>query len=75
MHIAKSSAIGQCVEESLPLLEAAGSQAKAILAPFLRYVTGPCCSDPAHTTNVLLNTHKDGLKKIWEKWQNSSEMF
>ena len=63
VHIAKSSTIGQGVEEALPLLEAAGGQAKAILAPFPRYITGPCCNDPTHTTNVLLNSYKDGLKK------------
>ena len=63
VHIAKSSTISQAVEEALPLLEAAGGQAKAILAPFPRYITGPCCNDPSHTTNVLLNTYQEGLKK------------
>ncbi len=63
VHIAKSSTIWQGVEEALPLLEAAGGQAKAILAPFPWYITRPCCNDPSHTTNVLLKTYKDGLKK------------
>ncbi len=51
------------MEESLPLLEAASNTAKAILAPLPRFITGPCCSDPAHATNCKNTGFKDGLKR------------
>ena len=63
VNIAKSTKIGEAIENSLPLLEAAGNTAKAILGPMPRYVSGPCCADPAHTTNIKKPRYKDGLKR------------
>jgi enoyl-CoA hydratase/carnithine racemase len=47
------------LEESRPVLEAAGEAKVVLVSPFPRYVQSPCCSDPSGTGTSL---------KVCGKW-------
>ncbi len=63
VKIAENQQLGRAIMDANPLLEAAGEEAKVILAPLPRYVSGPCCRDPAHCTNISSSSYRDTLKK------------
>jgi hypothetical protein len=69
LQVAPKSVFKKILEESRPILEAAGEAMVVLVSPFPRYVQSTCCPDPSHISNFGTEEYRyefEGLREMVE---------